>query len=262
MTKLLLDIGGSGVKYAVHSGNYFHLQSDKIAVANWQRFHEVLKSRGFYRHHEIAISCAGSVNDKQVIERFTVGNWHHKNLVAEIKRFNNGTKIAILNDAEAHLYAHLDLFERPVMCVSIGTSLGFAVSNQKGTIIRPDAMNFDIGAFLLSTSCSNKQLWFALGSRGLGELENLYPKSKAVQRFGCRLGSFLANMGHIFRPKTIILTGGIIHGHPNLINFVKSEYDHYDKGVVANIDISPYGNDSALVGAGKFHEGVFKPLLL
>ena len=83
-------------------------------------------------------------------------------------------------------------------------------SGVKTMIVRTLAdINFDIGELSLSSKASNSHVWWALGSNGLGELQTNLGLSDGVKHYGYRLGSFLLNICIIFRPKSVVISGGI-----------------------------------------------------
>ena len=170
------DIGGSGVKTV-----QLDLNSDIKTIPqrkieyhrnpDWTNFVIWAADKGLLDCNLIGISCAGFIENNQNIRLFRVGNWINKPLAREIQSRKPSVKIHILNDAEAHLMAHYGMYAPPCMNIALGTSLGFAISDQSGRIFRPpDNINFDIGELSISTRASISKVWWALGSAWVGRI--------------------------------------------------------------------------------------------
>jgi predicted NBD/HSP70 family sugar kinase len=257
----LLDIGGSGVK-TTKLENISDINSSKDFVIkhyknpDWVNFIEWAFSNGLMDSDLIGISCAGFIENNENVKLFRVGDWHNKPLIHEFQTYSPVAKYFLLNDAEAHLMAHIDLFESPIMSISLGTSVGFSISDNLGRIARPfDNINFDIGELSLKTRASNDRVWWALGSNGLNELTNNLGKIEGTKHFGYRIGSFLASICSVFRPKTVVLSGGITENR--WIEFettLTSEFNFQkpDWLTTPNIVKSPFSQNAALVGMAKF----------
>lgn len=257
MTATILDIGGSGVKAVqLNSKNVSYSQMiphlKHFSNPDWDNFVYWANKKGLFDCDNIAISCAGFVEADKKVSLFRVGGWRNKFLVDEFKEIVPNAKVFLLNDAEAHLMAHHELFELPQMSISLGTSLGFAISDKKGRIVRTlSEINFDLGALRLSTKASNNQLWWALGSNGLAELQKNMGKTEGARHYGYRLGAFLVDICSVFQPKTVVLSGGItgawwdVFQH-NMISEFKSLVPEWLGKITINK--SPFGINAALVG--------------
>lgn len=261
MTYRLFDIGGSGVKTVqllhLHQGfSENSLEVTHFNNPNWTDFTNWLNKEGLLDSDVFGISCAGFIEADKQVKMFRVGDWHDKKLVDEIKQFVPKAEVFLLNDAEAHLMAHQGLCEYPQMSISLGTSLGFALADRNGNIFRTLAdINFDIGAMRLSTKASNNQVWWALGSNGLLELQNNLGELEGVKHFGYRLGAFLNSICSIFRPKSVLISGGIADKFWNDFKApVISEFNHSKPDWLEspNISKSPFGVNAALVGMGNY----------
>lgn len=211
----IFDIGGSGIKTArlYLTSNFETLGDQEVEYydqPNWVQFPQWAHNDGLLDYELIGISCAGFIENNQIVKYFRAARWLDKPLVKEIAAFHPSSEIYVLNDAEAHLIAHNDLYPTPCMAISLGTSLGFSISDQNGSIIRPsDGLNFDVGDLSLPVRASNKKVWWAMGTNGLAELQRSYGREHGIARFGDRLGVFLANICSIFRPTAVVLSGGI-----------------------------------------------------
>lgn len=257
----VFDIGGSGVKTALFGVD----DTDVLRIIgtiehhkdpDWADFERWLEDRVKMDAQIIGISCAGFIDySANVVKLFRVGNWINKPLKADVEGHFPNMRVYLLNDAEAHLTAHSDLFPRPQMCISIGTSLGFAIGDQQGNIIRPpDNMNFDLGQVAIPTRAGNNKVWWALGSRGLAELQRDLGNEHGTAHFGHRVGAFLASICSIFRPTTVVLGGGIIEsGWESIQNNIESEFRQVKPDWLEQPKIvrSPYGKDAALWGMAK-----------
>lgn len=259
----VLDIGGSGVKTAKLTTSNLDTDCADIIVThfsepNWQHFTDWMHTNGLLKLPLIGISCAGFVNKQGLIGRSHVTGWDNFPLRDVIQKYATHSRVFVLNDAEAHLMAHADLYAHPMMCISLGTSLGFAITDESGQLVRlADGFNFDLGDMTIATRASNNRVWWALGSMGLQELQHNLGEAKGTQLFGSRLGAYLAMLCGVFRPKTIVLSGGISADcghqfHETMMNEFRSYTLGYPKNTVVNIYLSPYGANAALVGIANF----------
>lgn len=130
------------------------------------------------------------------------------------------------------------------------------MSDRKGNIVRPpDNMNFDLGEVTVPTRATNNQAWWVLGSHGLEELQNDMGHENGIKHFGYRLGAFLASLCSIFRPDTVVLSGGITEScwhlfQENLLReFQKDKPDWLREPRMVK---SPYGREAGLWGMAKY----------
>ncbi len=256
----LIDIGGSGVKTLLTNSNEITNINDEnvshFTKPDWSNFAAWLSKNNLLDSKYIGISCAGFIQGTGTVKMFRVGNWHNEPIVNNINQYVPDSIVRLLNDGEAHLMAHTDLVKNPVMNISLGTSLGFAICDIEGKIIRAqNGINFDLGAFPLRTRATNNQIWWALGSQGLAELEKNLGQEKGVIQFGYRLGAFLSSISSIFRPKTIVLSGGITEKWWDYFQaslFGEFNHNKPDWLEETNIIKSPYPKYAALTGMGKY----------
>ncbi|MDD2900081.1 MAG: ROK family protein [Desulfuromonadaceae bacterium] len=260
MEFLTIDIGGSGVKIAnfSFSNRKLLLKNEPAHYSNpdWSNFEKWLIEINGCNSSTIGISSAGFVDSKNgVVKMFRVGGWIDRNIKNEIERLLPNAKVFILNDAEAHLAAHTDTYDNSQLCITLGTSLGFAISDSLGNVYRPpDNINFDLGEIELPTRASNRHVWWSLGSHGLQELQQNLGEHDGVIHFGYRLGAFLKNICSIFRPQSVVFCGGIAEKywndirHPIINEFAHSKPDWL---TTPQFYISQYGKNSALWGMAK-----------
>lgn len=264
----VFDIGGSGVKTVLlRSHDTIESLGTKevefYPEPDWMNFAAWVRDLGLLDSDLIGIACAGFVENNQNIKLFRVGGWVDKPLAKEIVDLSPSSSVYTLNDAEAHLTAHFGMYDSPCMSLSLGTSLGFSISNNNGEIIRPpDNVNFDLGELSIPTRASNNRAWWALGSGGLSELESDLGKDQGKIQFGYRLGAFLAGMSSIFRPKTIVLSGGITHNAWDKFEpTMRSEFaiQKPDWLESPQISRSPYNRNAALIGIAKYAKIHYQP---
>jgi predicted NBD/HSP70 family sugar kinase len=256
----IIDIGGSGVKNALFIYENGQLSSCDISYfqyPDWEHFETWLSTKVPQDCGLIGVSCAGFVDSSNgVVKLFRAGGWVDRKLKDRIERYIGGSKVFIMNDGEAHLYAHNDLYTHPQICISLGSAVGFAVSDASGSVCRPsDNINYDLGEVMLPTRASNNRVWWALGSHGLNELQQNLGEQDGVIHFGYRLGAFLRNICSIFRPRTVVLSGGIAENYWHLIEIpLKNEFAHDKPDWLSSpqFALSPFGINAALWGVAKY----------
>ena len=223
---------------------------------------------------KIGISSAGSVDHLNgVIENFTTAKWINKPIVSAIatgkvkwvgnissgqpnsnKRYSI-EDICLLNDGEAHLMAHHDLYEHPQLCLSLGSGVGFGLTDNKGHIMRAASnRNFEISLLQTLTMCSNNQAWYTLGGQGFKELECSMGLKNAQKAFGLCLGQFIAEIVVVFQPRTIVLSGGISESQFEFFSeSMRARFFEACPEEFSDVSIykSPYGRLSALWGMAK-----------
>lgn len=256
------DIGGSGVKTALWegtSGSDIRLISEPRLFSNpdWTRLGQYLAERIPEGGETIGISCAGFIDcSAGIVKLCRVAGWKNRPLANEFRDAFSVRDVVLLNDAEAHLAAHLDMAKHPLISLSLGTSVGFAISTERGLISRPRSdVNFDIGAMTLPTRASDNHVWWALGSPGLEELQKNIGQGEGVAHYGYRLGAFLVSLGSIFRPRIVVLSGGIVERHwKTMLPAVLSEMSTCKPDWLEDIEIlrSSREKNAALWGMAKY----------
>ncbi len=261
MIARLIDIGGSGVKTARLPLSEClkplpEMQSQHFEHPKWNDFAVWMAQQGLLDSDVLGISCAGFVTLAGHVNLCRVAGWSDKPLAREIQKHAPGTRVFLLNDAEAHLMAHVEEERCPMLNLALGTSLGFAMADQTGHIVRAlDGLNFDLGGMPLPTSAAEKEVWWALGSSGLKELQEHRGDEAGAARFGYRLGAFMGTLCGLFRPKTMVLSGGITsrwwdNFHPTMEKeFHESKPDWCSTPTLLR---SPFGRDAALVGIARY----------
>lgn len=261
MITRLIDIGGSGVKTA--KLRLSDLQSPDPQIAsrhfdkpNWNDFAGWLADVDLLDCEVIGISCAGFITMDGTVKLCRVAGWQDKPLVREIQEQAPGTRVFLLNDAEAHLMAHAEESRCLMLNIALGTSLGFAMADANGQLVRAlDGLNFDLGEIPLPTSAPEKKVWWALGSAGLAALQKRHGDEAGAAQFGYRLGAFLATVCGLFRPQTLVLSGGITaHWWDHFHTPMEAEFHQSIPAwcPAPTLLRSPFARDAALVGMARY----------
>ena len=263
MKVLALDIGGSGVKYA-----WVDIKQDSIQLTSgmklienpdWSRFGEWLASCLKASPEVLAVSCAGFIDPYLGINRLcTIADWIDYPLKTDLEKAFPEARVVLLNDIEAHLYAHVRDNLLPVMILAVGTSVGLAVSDEDGNILRArKGWPLEFGAVRLNTSASCDEFWSAIGPPGLKELQERKGIKDGAKHFGYRLGAFLAQYAGAFCPRTIVLSGGSILYNWDAMTYAVNEEFTYDlprwlRSDPPRLICSPYGREAALFGVAQY----------
>ncbi len=252
-----MDIGGSGCRAA-----RIELSPDGLHTVGQVHTLKGVASRGQLALavrstlgpvDRLGISTAGFVDaEAGVVKLSRLQPWAEGHLRDRMER-ELQCRVSVLNDGEAHLLAHVATSPHPVLCFSIGTSVSFGCTDDAGRVRRPrSGSNWDIGAIRLPTRASNPELWWALGSSGLRELQDDRGETEGAGHYGWRLGALLHDFSVIFQPRTVVLCGGVIDRYgPVIVQTAQEEFSGRWSGVLdpPTISISPFGSHSALVGA-------------
>ena len=215
MKKIVVDIGGSGIRIARVVGGALG-QIKRPSVHSMSQLADAIISEAGGKPYAVAVSVPGFVNAYAGTVRLCrLYPWAQGGFSGTLAERLGTKKVFLVNDGEAHALAMLKYpgIRFGAICLSFGTSVGFGMIDSNKKIVRSlSGENWDIGGMRLRTSCSTKEAWYALGSSGLKELEHSIG-TNAYPRFGYRLGAFLGDLTEIFHPLTIALTGGIIQKH-------------------------------------------------
>jgi hypothetical protein len=233
--KIVVDIGGSGVKIGILDGDgVFGISRHNVTSV--EQLADLIRCAAKGDVSAVGLSVAGFVNAAQgTVRRSAVAPWLEGDLARRLKTLLKTENVAIVNDGEAHA---LCLLRNPdirfgAICLSFGTAVGFGIIGPDRKPVRTlSGENWDIGSILQQTRASipyeqarnffsgNKPndakhllpIWWLLGSNGFEQLVRDMG-SNASGHFGYRLGYFLSQLTILFRPRTIGLTGGIIRNH-------------------------------------------------
>ncbi len=252
----VIDIGHSGLKTYACIWNQFKkkpikLTPESMAKPDYNNFLHWLGKEGLFDSDYYGVSVPGIVNSIGEVKFSHVTGWQNRKLQKELHDYLH-KEVVVLNDAEAHLLAHFDFNRHPQMCIALGTSLGFATTDKMGRLFRAgDCANFEVGQIPLVTRAKNKQVWWALGSEGLKELQQDQGEVDGAKQFGYRLGNFLATLVALYRPSTVYLSGGLADKWGQLfLPMVKNELEKNlpDWLIHPKLSLSPYGRQAGLVG--------------
>lgn len=250
MTKIVIDIGGSGTRSGIFSDYHVHsIQRHKVESLG--DLVQVIQLRD-KNIDGIALSIAGFVYaEKGIVGLSRSAPYLQGELKMKLQNFFPNATIYIVNDGEAHALSLLSRndIKYGAINIALGTSVAFGVINEKQQPVRAlSGLNWDIGDFKIKTSSSNPAIWYALGSYGLKELESQLGH-KAYRQMGYRLGSFASQLAVLFRPNTIAFSGGIVTKYWNEIQ--PSIYEEFI--APANLQTKIIYQDepeAALVGLG------------
>lgn len=187
-------------------------------IDSFDQFVSIIRKRcGNNRLRGLAISTAGFVlSDEGRIVSCKCAPYLEGEVVHRLKKEFPFTKIAVVNDGEAHaralLYPNRNVRFGAVH-FALGTSVAFGVIDNNRKIVRTcNGENWDIGDYILKTREKPYEAWYKLGAVGLKELEtNL--SGDPYYHFGMRAAGLITNLAVVFRPSTIGLSGGIISSH-------------------------------------------------
>ena len=169
--------------------------------------------------------------------------------------------VTVVNDAEAHLYAHRTLGPAPLICLALGTGMGFAMTDDTGEVSRPRSdTNWELGHLRVLGSIDEDddrpgdKAVLALGSRGLDELCDVHGTQEGTRRFMTRLGGFVLETSMTFQPRTVVLAGGVTARLGDTLaahirNTLERRWPPAVRWDPPTVIASPHGSHSGLLGA-------------
>ena len=215
MSKVVVDIGGSGARFGQFTGNNV-IGICRHDVRTIEQLTDTVRYVAGGRVEAVGLSVPGYVNAKcGTVRRSWAASYLEGDLRSRLMNLFETKNVHIVNDGEAHALCMLRYpdIQFGAICVSIGTSIGFGVIGQDRKPVRTlGGENWDLSNHTLKTRASDPHVYWALGSQGLDELKKVRG-GDAYRYFGWRLGAFLSQLIILLRPQTIGLTGGIIHNH-------------------------------------------------
>ncbi len=259
----VIDVGGSSIKGALleraGEGQWGLLDGPWVfEEPDWEHFErwvvEVMPLRDGV--DSLGVSSAGFLDIQSgVVKLLPVAGWTDRPLRDKLQRAY-GVPVHLLNDGEAHLCAHLDVYPNPQITIAFGTALGFGWANAAGEIVRPRPdRNFDIGEWRIPTRAENTAVWWALGEEGFQDLLDVEGEVGALRHWGYRAGQFLVSIASVFQPRAMILTGGKIDSNWADVErslraaITRAKPEWLETPLIVP---SPYGRESALFGMAKY----------
>ncbi len=214
---VVVDVGGSGARFAEVGPNRDLRDRGKRDINSIAEFVDAIRAIS-PTPKAVAVSTTGFVNSATgVVSSSRAAPWAQGHLAAILSDKLGGGPVYVMNDGEAHALAILATpgVEFGAIAVALGTGLGFGVIGSDRRIVRPcSGENWDLSDVSLKTRAPRSEVWYALGSDGLQELQDSRgSRSEGSRHFGYRLGTFLGQLTVIFQPRSIVLSGGIIREH-------------------------------------------------
>lgn len=208
---VVVDSGGSSTRLAAVKSRRL---STPVSVQSLQSLDDLVDqiARVSTRPSGIAVSIAAFVERSTGFVRLSRHAPWSQGPLADRLAETFSCAVDVMNDGEAHALAMLgdpDV-KLGAISVSLGTAVGIGIMGAGGRVLRPlSGENWDLGELRLHTRASRKELWWALGSEGLAELQRNLGVADGTAQYGYRLGSALRELTVIFQPATIMLSGGI-----------------------------------------------------
>lgn len=209
---VVVDIGGSGTRIgAVVNGNVVGVHSAQVATADDLAAAILDVDR---TPAGVGISISGHVDaDRGRVFASRAAAWAEGDLRTALGSLIDAP-VSVIGDGDAHALAitRLPDVRHGGIAISLGASLAFGALNQHGALIHPcGSTGWDLGHWRLVGDGANTEAWWALGGHGLYDLERKHGDG-AAEIYAFRLGSFLVDAVQLFRPRTVLLTGGIVVG--------------------------------------------------
>lgn len=259
-----VDMGASGPRAAVVeiTGGAARLGSEVRPLKNPSRLRSLVKSlrKEFDGIDAIGVSIAAALDPSTgSIIRSGPYPWVQGPLGAQLAD-ELGCTVRVVNDAEAHLLAHVGAHAHPLLCLALGSGLGFAATDATGAVQhpRPDAC-WELGHVLVGRPGDdterrrNDAVWL-LGAAGLTAAQQTHGVDAGADTYADDVGLFVYNLSRIFQPRTVVLAGGITASlDPKLQNRVAAVVDGlwpaHSPWERPDIVASPHGTTSGLIGA-------------
>ena len=235
--KILIDIGGSGVKIKRCENGVLDPDVYSFKPTSRTEFYSCIME--FY-------SCISEMTQKDgdsstpdidgiavsICGEYDYGKeevlscWHYPFLKGKLrddleKEFDCWN-VHVVNDGDAHALALKAVYAKegrlcPLSAVnlSLGTAVGFGILDWKGDLLHNcRGHNWEVGNWQCDTRESCKDQYWVLGSQGLHSLEEKHGKPTAYIHYGQRICHFLVrDLVPLFHPTIIGLSGGIVANH-------------------------------------------------
>lgn len=209
---VVVDMGGSGTRIgAVVNGHVVGVHSAQVATAGDLASAIVAVDPS---PAGVGVSINGRVDaDRGRVVASRAAAWAEGPLRTELVSLLD-VPVSVIGDGDAHALAitRLPDVEFGGIAISLGASLAFGALNRHGALTSPCGhTGWDLGHWRIVGDGANTEAWWALGGHGLYDLEREYGDD-AAEIYAYRLGSFLVDTVQLFRPRTVLLTGGIVVG--------------------------------------------------
>ncbi|MVZ90191.1 ROK family protein [Microbacter sp. ANSKLAB05] len=246
---VVVDMGGSGTRIgAVKNGRVVGVHRAEVATAQdlAAAIRAVDPSPG-----GVGVSITGHVDsDRGVVQASRAAAWAEGPLRNDLVSLLDAP-VSVMGDGDAHALAltRLPDIEFGGIAISLGESLAFGALDQHGALIRPCARSgWDLGHWRLVTDNGTTEAWWGLGGHGLYDLEREHGDG-AAEIYAYRLGTFVVDAVQLFRPRTVLLTGGIVVGLGEALHAPVAEQLHSlpNSVITPRVVYSP-SRDTALFG--------------
>ena len=211
-TGVVVDMGGSGTRIgAVEDGRVVGVHGAQVATAD-DLADAILAVDP--RPGGVGVSVNGRVDaDRGIVEASRAAAWAEGRLRdALVSRVD--APVSVIGDGDAHAFAltRIPDIEYGGIAISLGATVAFGALNRHGALIHPCGdSGWDLGHWRVVDDGAITEVWWSLGGHGLYDLEREHGDG-AAERYAYRLGTFLVDAVQLFRPRTVLLTGGIVVG--------------------------------------------------
>ena len=209
---VVVDMGGSGTRIgAVVGGHVVGVHTARVATAGDLAAAVLAVDPS---PAGVGVSINGSVDaDRGRVLASRAAAWAEGDLRTElVARID--APVSVIGDGDAHALAitRLPDVRYGGIALSLGASLAFGALNSHGALLHPCGVaGWDLGHWRIVDEGTNTEAWWALGGHGLYDLEREHGDD-AAELYAYRLASFLVDIVQMFRPQTVLLTGGIVVG--------------------------------------------------
>ncbi|MFN3602801.1 MAG: ROK family protein [Dietzia sp.] len=247
---VVVDIGGSGTRIgAVVDGRVVGVHGAEVATA--EDLAAVIRAVN-PSPNGVGVSVSGHVDaDRGVIEASRAAAWAEGPLRSLLVALLDAP-VSVIGHGDAHALALTQLpdVEFGGIAISLGTTLSFGALNRHGALIHPcGPTGWDLGHWRLVVDGGTTEAWWGLGGHGLYDLEREHGDG-AAEIYAHRVGSFVVDAVQLFRPRTVLLTGGIVVGLGEALHGPVAEQLHTLPHTISapRVVFSP-SRDTALFGA-------------
>ena len=227
--KILIDIGGSGVKIKRSVDGVLCPDTRSSKPNSLEEFYswiwEVAQNGDTSAKPDVEGIAVSICGEYDYINHEVISCWHYPFLKGKLRDALEEQfkcrNVHIFNDGDAHalalksVYIQKGVSSASAINLSLGTAVGFGILDWRGDLLHTcQGHNWEVGHWQCDTRARHKEQYWALGSQGLKSLEDEYGNPNAYIYYGQRLCHFLGrDLVPIFHPKIIGLSGGIVAAH-------------------------------------------------